>query len=71
MWNNGQHGQARRLARLDRFYTPSPSRLEIYHTTYVTHDYSVGSDHLPVQLEINIGNGEVRKSTFKWNISHL
>ena len=70
-WNNGQHGQARRLARLNRFYTPNQSRLEIHHTAYFIHGYSVGSDHSPVQIELNIENGEVRKSTFKWNISHL
>ena len=70
-WNNGQYGQARRLARLDRFYTLSQSRLETYHTAYFIHGYSVGSDHSPVQVEISIGNGEVRKSIFKWNITHL
>ena len=70
-WNNGQHGQVRRFARLDRFYILSKNILEIYHTAYFIHGYSVGSDHSPVQLEISIGNGEVRKSTFKWNITHL
>ena len=64
-WNNGQHEQARRLARLDRFYTPKQSRLKIHHTAYFIHDYSVGSDHSPVQLKICIGNGEARKSTIK------
>ena len=28
-WNNGQQGRARRLARLDRFYTLNHSRLGI------------------------------------------
>ena len=45
--------------------------MEIHHTTYFIHGYSVGSDHSPVQIELNIENGEVRKSTFKMNISHL
>ena len=45
--------------------------MEIHHTAYFIHGYSVGSDHSPVQIELNIENGEVRKSTFKWNISHL
>ena len=70
-WNNSQKGHARRLARLDRFYIPSQSRLKIHHTSYFIHGHSVGSDHSPVQIEIGIGDGELRKSTYKWNVDHL
>ena len=70
-WDNGQKGQARRLARLDIFYTPKQSRLSIQHGNYFIHGYSVGSDHSPVQIELCIGNSEVRKSAFKWNIFYL
>ena len=70
-WNNGQQGRARRLARLDRFYTPIHSRLGISHLAYFIHGYSVGSDHTPVQLEICIGEDGARKSAFKWNLSYL
>ena len=31
----------------------------------------MGSDHSPVHLELHIGGNEVRKTTFKWNVSHL
>ena len=41
------------------------------HTSYFIHGYSVGSDHSPVQMEIYMGEEGTRKSTFKWNISHL
>ena len=70
-WDNGQKGQARRLARLDRFYTLKLSRLSIHHGDYFIHGYSVGSDHSPIQIELRIGSGEVRKSAFKWNIFYL
>lgn len=70
-WNNGQAGQTRRLARLDRFYTPTHSRVRIYQTAYYIHGHSVGSDHSPVQLELSIGSKEVMKSIFKWNVAHL
>ena len=70
-WNNGQKGKARRLARLDRFYIPEKSKLEIHHKSYFIHGYPVGSDHAPVQIELHIGNHEVRKSAYKWNIAHL
>ena len=70
-WHNGQKGQARRLARLDRFYTPTHSILGVKHTNYFIHGYSVGSDHSPVQLEVYVGEEGERKSSFKWNISHL
>lgn len=70
-WNNGQARHARRLARLDRFYTLEKYKLEINHKAYFIHGYYVGSDHTPIQIELNIGNGEVRKSAFKWNIAHL
>jgi exonuclease III len=70
-WCNGQKGQARRLARLDRFYSPIQSKLDINHTAYFIHGYMVGSDHSPVQIEVSIGSGEVRKTTYKWNVSHL
>lgn len=71
LWNNGQKGRAHRLARLDRFYIPSQSRLGIKHTTYFIHGYAVGSDHSPIQMEIHMGEDGARRSTFKWNISHL
>lgn len=64
-WTNGQKGQARRLARLDRFYTPSNSTMDIKKMAYYIHGYSVGSDHSPVQIEICIGSGEVRRAAFK------
>lgn len=70
-WNNGQKGQARRLARLDRFYTPKHNQLEIKHSTYFIHGYLVGSNHLPVQIELCIGRSEAWKSAFKWNVAHL
>ena len=47
-WNNGQYGQARKLARLDRFYIPRHNRLGIYQKAYFIHGYLVGSDHSPV-----------------------
>ena len=53
-WNNGQYGQALRLAQLDRFYTHRQSMLGIYHKAYFIHAYPVRSDHSPVQLEILI-----------------
>ena len=31
----------------------------------------MGSDHFPVHLKLHIGSGEGRKTTFKWNVSHL
>ena len=70
-WNNGQVGRARRLARLDRFYTPMHSRLGVRQVDYYIHGYSVGSDHAPVQVSIQLGNNETRRSAFKWNASHL
>ena len=70
-WNNGQFGQARRLAKLDRFYTPEVSTLGINHKAYFIHGYPVGSDHVPVQIELHIGSREISKSTFKWNVTHL
>ena len=70
-WDNGQNGQARKLARLDRFYTPKQSRLNIHHGEYLIYGYSVGSDHSPVQIELRIGSGKVKKSTFKWNVFYL
>ena len=64
-WNNGQKGQAKRLARLDRFYTPANSKLEINQKAYFIHRYSVGSDHSLRQVDVSIGSSEVRKATFK------
>ena len=60
-WNNGQKGKARRLARLDRFYTPEKSKLDIHHKAYFIHGYPVGSDHAPIQLELLFGNQEIRR----------
>ena len=70
-WNNGQKGRARRLARLDRFYTPMHSQLNITQKAYFIHGYPVGSDHSLVQVEMSIGSGELRKTSFKWNVSYL
>jgi hypothetical protein len=64
-WNNGQLGKARRLARLDRFYTPKYNRLGIRCLAYFIHGYSVGSDHSLVQLKIAIGDEGTRKSAYK------
>lgn len=71
LWNNDQYGLARRLARLDRLYTPTYSRIGIHQKAYFIHGYPVGLDHSPVQLEISIGNHEVRRTNFKWNVLHL
>lgn len=38
---------------------------------YVIHGYSVGSDHSTIQTEICIGNGEVRRVMFEWNVTYL
>lgn len=62
-WNNGQKGKAKRLARLDRFYIPEKSKLEITHKTYFIHGYPVGSDHAPVQMELHIGNLDMSQDT--------
>ena len=70
-WDNGQKDVRRRLARLDRFYTPSQSQLNIRIATYFIHRYAVGSDHAPVHIEVNIGSREERKGAFKWNTTHL
>ena len=70
-WNNGQQGMARRLARLDRFYTPKHSRLGIRCLAYFIHGYTVGSDHAPVQLELAIGEEGTRNSAYKWNLTYL
>lgn len=76
-WNNGQVGQAcqagqtKRLAILYRFYTPEKSKLKINHKAYFIHGYPMGSDHALVQIKLNIGSKEVRKSAFKWNVAHL
>ena len=70
-WDNGQKGQARRLARLHRFYTPKQSKLNIHQGSYFIHGHSVGSDHSPVQVELSIGSGEGRKTSFKWNMFYL
>ena len=70
-WHNGQIGRARRLARLDRFYIPTHSRIGLKHSSYFIHGYSVGSNHSPIQMEICMGEEGARRSSFKWNISHL
>ena len=70
-WNNGQYGMTRQLARLDRIYTPSHSRLGIRCLAYFIHGYTVGSDHAPVQLELAIGEEGTRKSAYKWNVTYL
>ena len=70
-WNNGQMGRARRQARLDRFYTSIHSKLDITHKAYFIHGYPVGFDHSPVQIELSIGSGEIRKASYKWNVTYL
>ena len=70
-WDNGQKGQAKIIARLDRFYTPKQGRLSIHHWDYFIHGYSVGSDHSPIQIELRIGSKEGKKSAFKWNMFYL
>ena len=70
-WTNDQSCNSRRLARLDKFYTPNQSRLGFHHNAYYIHGYSVGSDHSTVQIEINIGSRDVRTSKFKWKVIHL
>ena len=54
-------------------FTPESiySRLRIYHMAYYSHEYTVGSDHSSIQMEICIGNSEVRRLAFKWNIGHM
>ena len=47
------------------------SKIGMKQTSYYIHGYSVGSDHFPVQLEVAIGQGEARKSAYKWNVAHL
>ena len=70
-WDNGQKGINRRLARLDRIYTPVQSKLNIFQANYFIHGYSVGSDHSPVHLVLHIGSGERRKAAFKWTVFYL
>lgn len=70
-WNNGRYGQARRMARLDRFYTPVNALGNTRHTPYFIHGYSVGFDHSPVQVEICLGPERSKKLPFKWNVDHL
>ena len=55
----------RKLARLYRIYTLALSKLNIHQANYFIHDYSVGSGHSPVQLELYIGSEEGRKTAFK------
>jgi endonuclease/exonuclease/phosphatase family metal-dependent hydrolase len=64
-WDNGQKGTRRRLARLDRIYTPTQSKLNMHIGTYFIHGYSVGSDHAPVHLELHIDSGIGKKGVFK------
>ena len=60
-WHNGQKDHTCRLARLDRFYTPTQSRLGVKHTTYFIHEYLVGSDHFPVQMEVYVREEGAKK----------
>ena len=71
MWCNWKKKNARRLARLDRFYLPASSKIGLKHLTYFIHGYIVGSDHSPVHLVVTIDKRKVRKSTFKYNTVHL
>lgn len=64
-WCNGQKWKARRLAKLDRFYLPASSKIEMKQTFYYIHGYLVESDHSPVQLEVAIGQGETWKSMYR------
>lgn len=70
-WDNGQRGEGRRFVRLDMFYTPTHSRLNIHLTSYYMNEYSVSVDHSSVHLELHIGGSEMRITTFKWNVSCL
>lgn len=70
-WDNQQKGIERHLARLDRIYTPKNKGEDFTPLTYVIHGDSLGSDHAPVKLELNIGVEESRPSPFKWNASYL
>ena len=70
-WDNGQKGEKKRLARLDRYYLPTHSRLNIHLEAYYIHGYAVGLDHSLVHLELHIGRSERRNTTFKWNVSYL
>ena len=63
--NNRQRGERRMLAKLDRFYTPIHSRLNIQLSSYYIYGYSVGLDHSPVPLEVHNGRSEMRKNNFQ------
>lgn len=71
MWNNEQHGNARGLARLDRFYTLNSEGLDFHLKEYFIHGYDVAFDHSPVQVEIVMGKEGIRMTPSKWNTSHL
>lgn len=59
------------MARLDRVYTPKDKGEDFVIEKYTIHGDSLGSDHSPVKVELNIGRGERRPTSFKWNASYL
>lgn len=61
-WDNQQLGLDRRLARLDRIYTPRNRGNDFIPYSYSIHGNSLGFDHAPVKLNLNIGQGERRPS---------
>lgn len=66
-----QQGLERRLARLDQIYTPKNKGGDFYLSTYSIYGNSLGSYHFPIKIEINMGKEEERKTSYKWNASHL
>lgn len=54
-WDNQQLGLERRLARLDRIYTPKTKGEDSIPSTYVIHGDSLGFDHSPVKVKLSIG----------------
>ena len=39
--------------------------------SFFIHGHVVDSDHVPVQIELHVGQEKVRKFSYKWNIAHL
>lgn len=70
-WDNQQVGEERRLARLDRIYTPKNSGEAFSPCSYIISSNSLGLGHAPVKLELNIGSEDRRPTVFKWNASLL
>lgn len=70
-WDNQQEGQERRVARLDRIYTPKNRGDDFKPLSYSISGNSLGSDHALVKVELCIGIEEKRPTVFKWNASYL